>query len=65
MGQRAAESAGRAALEESRKRSLGRVFHGRTGAAAPILWARVCPLAPFSLVPLNTPGLPEQGICIV
>ena len=30
-------------------------FRGRTGAAVPVLWAKVCPLAPFLLVPINTP----------
>ena len=40
-GQRAALSAARAALEESRK-------CGRTGAKMPVLWARDCPPGPLS-----------------
>ena len=43
----------------TKKRPMPR-FHSRTGAAAPILWARVCPLAPFPLVPIYTP----LGFCI-
>ena len=49
-GQRVAESAAREALEEPRWPR----FRGRTGAAAPVLWARVCPLALLPLVPINT-----------
>ena len=46
MEQRATQSAARAA--KMWQKSRGNAFRGRTGTAAPVLWARVCPLAPLS-----------------
>jgi len=46
----AAGGAAHAASVQPRKRGSGCV-----SAAAPASWARGCPLAPFPLVPINTP----------
>ena len=50
-GPKRGRSRGRTAV----KKQPRSCFRGRTGAAAPAFWARVCPLAPSSLVFINTP----------
>ena len=54
LGQHADQTLARATLTWPRKR-------GHMGARAPVLWARVASLAPFPLVPINTPLGSEGG----
>jgi len=68
MRQRAAggdsvrQAAPRAALEESRKHGYGRVSMAMQARPRPYFGLGVVPLAPFPLVPINTPWGSEDGV---
>ena len=62
-GQHAAQTLTRAALTWTRKRGQGRVCTAILGRARPGFGPGVVPLAPFPLVPINTPlGSEEEDI---